>query len=46
MRGGEGGAGRGGITPLTNYGARVFINKVAGQGWQRYLKRDPGTGVS
>ena len=24
----------------------LFINKVAGQGRQLYLKRDPGTGVS
>ena len=24
----------------------LFITKVAGQGWQLYLKRDPDTGVS
>ena len=24
----------------------LFINKVAGQGWQYYLKRDPAAGVS
>ena len=25
---------------------RLLIIKVGGQGWQLYLKRDPGTGVS
>ena len=41
------GGGEGGDNPPYQLWCQsLFINKVAGQGRQRYLKRDPGAGVS